>query len=103
MAPRGFKGYALLLSAVIACPCHLPLIAALLAGTALGGFLTAHLGLVLVALVTYFVLALVLGMRWITSSSATSRTSTACEFALRREAGQQPETPASPMRVGEPT
>ncbi len=82
MAPRGLKGYVLLGSALIACPCHLPLIAALLAGTAVGGLITAHLGLVFAALAAYFVLALVLGVRWVASASESAAATTISRCAI---------------------
>lgn len=63
MRQRSLKGYLLLGSALVTCPCHLPLIATLLAGTALGGFLREHAALLVLALGAYFVLALLLGLR----------------------------------------
>lgn len=41
--------------AVLTCPCHLPLLAAVLAGTALGGVLTEHMGIALAVLAVLFV------------------------------------------------
>ncbi len=49
--------------AAITCPCHLPLLAVLLAGTALGGFITANLTGLAVASSIAFVSALFLWRR----------------------------------------
>lgn len=55
-------GYALAATALVACPCHLPLTLPLaltvLGGTALGAALTAHTGLLVAAATAYFVGAL---------------------------------------------
>lgn len=67
-----FSGYALLATAVIACPCHLaltlPLVLVLLGGTTLGTFLATRSELVFVAALVYFIIALVAGLallnRW---------------------------------------
>ena len=64
------KAYLLLGSAVVACPCHLPILLVLLAGTGLGGFLSQNLGLVAVGLAGYFILALVLGVRLLGAAGA---------------------------------
>lgn len=40
---RSLKGWVLLVTRFLTCPCHLPLLAALFAGTALGGFLWEYL------------------------------------------------------------
>ncbi len=49
----------------LACPCHpivtLPLLASVLAGTALGSFLTRNTGLVFIFAGIYFIVALLLG------------------------------------------
>ncbi len=62
---RHIGGAVLAVTGVLACPCHLvvtlPLLAGLLAGTALGGFLTTHTGLVYLGAGIYFVGALLLG------------------------------------------
>lgn len=60
-------GYALLLTGLVACPCHLPftlaVAAAVLGGTAAGSFLTENWGVVAIGLGVYFVGALLLGFR----------------------------------------
>ncbi len=62
---RRLGGAVLAVTGVLACPCHLvvtlPLLAGLLAGTALGNFLTHHVGLVYTGAGLYFVGALALG------------------------------------------
>ena len=58
---RKLAGYVLAASAVVACPCHLaltlPLLLALVGGTALGGVLSQNPGLVLGAATLYFLAA----------------------------------------------
>lgn len=44
--------------AALTCPCHLPLLAAVLAGTSVGAFIGDHLGVAVVALLGLFLLAL---------------------------------------------
>ena len=58
-------GIALTVTGFLACPCHLiitlPLLLSLLAGTALGSFLSRNSGLVYTGAGLYFVVALALG------------------------------------------
>ena len=62
---RRIGGVVLLVSGFLACPCHLiitlPLLISLLAGTALGSFLSRNTGLVYTGAGIYFVVALALG------------------------------------------
>jgi mercuric ion transport protein len=62
---RRIGGVALTVTGVLACPCHLiitlPLLISLLAGTALGSFLSRNTGLVYTGAGIYFVVALALG------------------------------------------
>ena len=62
---RRIGGVLLTVTGFLVCPCHLivtlPLLASLLAGTALGGFLTRNTGLVYTGASIYFVVALALG------------------------------------------
>ncbi len=57
------KGYLLLGLAFVACPCHLPLLLAVLAGTSLAGVLSQYVGLAFLALTLIFVPTLLLGLR----------------------------------------
>jgi len=57
------KGYVLLVTAALTCPCHLPIFLALLAGTTLGAVLRQNLGLVLLGLTVYFLFALFQGLK----------------------------------------
>lgn len=63
---RTVTGYLLAGTALLACPCHLPLTLplalALLGGTALGPLLAARSDLVIIAAGVYFVAGLVLGL-----------------------------------------
>lgn len=56
------KGYLLLIMAALTCPCHLPVLLALTAGTALGSALSRHLWLAGLLLTICFVGALYLGL-----------------------------------------
>lgn len=60
---KPLKAYLLLGLAVITCPCHLPLLLAVLAGTALAGSLSQYFGLAFLGLTVIFVPALYLGLR----------------------------------------
>jgi len=51
--------------AFFTCPCHLPIYAALFAGTAMGSFFTENLGLALVLLTASFALSLRYGLRMV--------------------------------------
>jgi hypothetical protein len=62
---RTMSGWFFTVTGFLACPCHLvitlPLAAALLSGTALGGWITTHQGAIFVGASIYFVGALPLG------------------------------------------
>lgn len=62
---RRIGGIVLTVTGLLACPCHLiitlPLLISLLAGTALGGFLSRSAGLIYTGAAIYFVVALALG------------------------------------------
>ncbi len=62
---RRIGGVVLTVTGFLACPCHLiitlPLLISLLAGTALGSFLSRNTGLVYTGAGLYFVVALALG------------------------------------------
>jgi len=62
------KGYVLLGLAVLTCPCHLPILLALLAGSGLAGIVARHFGLVFGALAAVFVGSLLLGLRALRST-----------------------------------
>ena len=57
------KGVGMLGLAAVACPCHLPILLALLGGTTIGAVLTANVLPVFVVLGVVFVGALALGLR----------------------------------------
>jgi mercuric ion transport protein len=56
-------GALLLGLAVVTCPCHLPLLLAVLAGTSVAGVLSQHVGLTVLGLTLIFLPALLLGFR----------------------------------------
>ena len=62
---RRIGGVVLTVTGFLACPCHLiitlPLLISLLAGTAVGSFLSRTMGLVYTGATIYFVVALALG------------------------------------------
>ena len=62
-APRSVKGYFLLGLAFVTCPCHLPLLLAVLAGTGLAGALSQHFWLIFLALSVVFVASLMYGIK----------------------------------------
>ena len=62
-APRSLKGYFLLGLAFVTCPCHLPLLVAVLAGTGLAGALTQHFWLVFLVLSVVFLCSLMYGLK----------------------------------------
>jgi mercuric ion transport protein len=62
-APRSVKGYLLLGLAFVTCPCHLPVLLAVLAGTGLAGALSQYVGLAFLVLSVVFVVSLWLGLR----------------------------------------
>jgi mercuric ion transport protein len=57
------KGVGMLALAAAACPCHLPILLALLGGTTIGVVLAANLLLVVVLLGAVFAVALIVGLR----------------------------------------
>lgn len=63
--PRSLKGYLLLGLAVVTCPCHLPILLVVLAGTGLAGALSQHFGLIFLVLTAVFAASLFLGLRTI--------------------------------------
>ncbi len=76
-------GYVLLVTGFLACPCHLvftlPLVLALLGGTALGSFLAENTALVTGLLAAYFIGALLLGFALLSARRyATSEECAAC-------------------------
>jgi len=63
------KGAGMLGLAAVACPCHLPILLALLGGTTIGAVLMANVLPVFVLLGVVFVGALALGLRGLESGS----------------------------------
>ena len=62
---RKITGWFLTVTGFLACPCHLvitlPLAAALLSGTALGGWIATHQGAIVIGASIYFIGALAVG------------------------------------------
>ncbi len=70
---RGLKGYLMLGVAFLTCPCHLPVLLVLLAGTGVGAYLKENLLLAGIAVTGVFVTSLLLGLQWIGSGNRASR------------------------------
>lgn len=62
-SPRTCRAYTWGVLAVLTCPCHLPILAAVLAGTTAGAFIGAHWGIAAVALTGLFVLSVMRVLR----------------------------------------
>ncbi len=69
---RGVKGYLMLGLAFVTCPCHLPVVLVLLAGTGMGAYVKENLVLSGIALTGVFLVSLLLGLRWMGSGQRTS-------------------------------
>ncbi len=67
--PNKVKGYLLLITGFIACPCHLiitaPIILGIVGGTALGAFLTKNAIFIIGLLFLYFIVALLFGFKYL--------------------------------------
>jgi len=66
------KGYLAIVSALVVCPCHIPLVATALAGSALGGLIADFYGVLVPATAVYFGGAIFLGVRWMTRNPSAS-------------------------------
>lgn len=64
------KGVGMLALAAVACPCHLPILLALLGGTTVGALLAGHPLPVFVLLGVVFVGALIVGLRTLETGHA---------------------------------
>ena len=89
---RRIGGVVLTVTGFLACPCHLiitlPLLASLLAGTAVGSFLTRNTGLVATFAGIYFVVALALGYWFLFGSKRpSSKGEEACPTCVPLEPG----------------
>ena len=101
----------LLITGMLVCPCHmpllLPLLATLLSGTVLGAWLNANMGLVFLLTTLYFVVALVIGIRWLVRAPIAG-TRPADTTACRPAAVERPSSistaqePARASSAGEP-
>lgn len=87
---RRMKGLLLVGLALVTCPCHLPLLVLILAGTGLGALLAAHLGLAAAVLTVVFLVAL--GLHLLTAEERTPPASADCCAPAR--------APAEPAAAG---
>lgn len=67
------RGYAWAALAALTCPCHAPLFALLLAGTAAGVFLNEYLGIVVALMSVVFLLSLSVAMKRMNDSDPDSQ------------------------------
>jgi mercuric ion transport protein len=58
-----WRGYAWGVLAALTCPCHLPVLALLLSGTAVGALITRYMGLAVIVGVALFGIFVALAMR----------------------------------------
>lgn len=72
-------GYTLAIVAALTCPCHLPVLALLLAGTVAGAFLAEHLALVIAAASAIFLVSIVFAMRLLGARNERPAQPSACE------------------------
>jgi len=98
---RRIGGVVLTVTGLLACPCHLiitlPLLLSLLAGTALGSFLSLNTGVVYTGATIYFVAALAL-VSWFLFGTARGKGEVAaCSTCVPVEAHTQVQE-RSPMR-----
>ena len=68
-ARQRISAYLFTALAVVSCPCHLPLLLALLAGTTAGATLSQHWGLAALALTALFVLSVARALRGVDNQS----------------------------------
>ncbi|MCL5950980.1 MAG: hypothetical protein M1132_04530 [Chloroflexi bacterium] len=73
---RKIRGYLLIVTGLLACPCHLPitlpLLLALTAGTALGVLLANNIWVIVAVSTMCFVIALALGWRTLTTTEGST-------------------------------
>lgn len=67
--PRTLRGYLMLGVAFVTCPCHLPILAVLLAGTGAATYFKQNLWAIGGAVTTVFATSLIFGLRWIRSEN----------------------------------
>ncbi len=73
-APRSLKGYLLLGVAFVTCPCHLPILLVVLAGTGVAGILSQYFGIAVLGLSVVFLASLLLSLKSLKSDKQEGRT-----------------------------
>ncbi len=73
--PQTLKGYVNLVIAGLTCPCHLPIILAVLGGTAFGAFLRNNILLLILILTAIFLFTLFKGLKLINQTKERSESS----------------------------
>lgn len=89
------RGYAWAALAALTCPCHAPLFAFLLAGSAAGVFLNEYLGIVVASMSVVFLLSLSIAMKRLNDSDS-DRQAVADQRAGRARNGTVVEPRAVP-------
>jgi hypothetical protein len=104
---RRIGGVVLTVTGFLACPCHLiitlPLLILLLAGTALGSFLSRNIGLVYTGAGIYFVVALAVGASLLFGRARPNHeVNIACPTCAPVEADTHvPESSAQPVNLSD--
>jgi len=73
--PQKLKGYVNLVIAGLTCPCHVPIIIAVLGGTAFGAFLRNNILLLILTLTAIFLFTLFKGLKFINHTKERSESS----------------------------
>lgn len=98
---RGLRGYLALGGALLVCPCHLSILAVLLAGTGLGAYIAANQSMLFPVLGVAFLGLLVLGLRALgNAEQASAPASTGAEEAERSSCCAVPAPPEAARSGG---
>jgi mercuric ion transport protein len=76
--------------AIVACPCHLPLLLVLLGGTALGAVLSEHMAIAFITFTALFVLSAWAALRTFSHSGPAGRVARRARTAQVTGATQEP-------------
>jgi len=97
---RSLKGWVLLGTGFLTCPCHLAVLAAIFAGTAVGGYLREYFGLILPLTGLYFIVALIVGIKLLTPAKARQGAETIPGASGDARALRTPEVPRRSRAAG---
>jgi mercuric ion transport protein len=88
--PRGTLTYLTAAVAIVTCPCHLPILLALLSGTAAGAFLAENLGLAALVLLPIFLASALATWRLLDRREEEGSREAACGPCAGEENGRAP-------------